>query len=198
MRSGRTIRVPATEARGVRVPEGTTVTVRDLAGAQVGDLFAFVEADPTEFLSASHTRSATRRLFPAIGEPFVTTGRRPLLTLTADTSPGIHDLLLAACDPARYTLLGADASHRSCAQNLREVARDFAFEPIVTPQPVNLFMNTPPLADGSIDYRQSTSAPGDAISFRAELDTIVIVSSCPMDLIEISGGGLSDLQLELG
>src|SRR5262245_49973727 len=113
MGSDRTIRVPATEARGVRVPQGATVTVRDLAGAQVGDLFAFVETDPTEYLSASHTRSATRRLFPAVGEAFVSTDRRPMLTLTADSSPGIHDLLLAACDPARYALLGADASHRS-------------------------------------------------------------------------------------
>lgn len=189
------IRVPAGEARGVHVPRGGRVRVRDVAGAQVGDLFAFSAADALEHLSAAHTRASTRRLFPAVGDAFTSTQRRPILTLLGDSSPGVHDMLIAACDPARYAQLGGAPDHRSCATNLREVAAQFEFEVPVIPQPVNLFMNTPPRADGSIEWLTSPSRAGDEIVFRADLEVIVVVSACPMDLIGISGGGLSDLEI---
>lgn len=197
MTEATTVRVPARYARGVLVRRGALVRVTDLAGEQVGDLFAFAADNPGEHLSASHTRAFTRRLFPAIGESFVSTLRRPLLTLIDDTSPGVHDMLIAACDPARYEQLGGPRDHRSCAENLREAAAEHGFEVPVIPQPVNIFMNTPPMPDGTIEWRQAPSRPGDAVTLRAEMDVIVIVSSCPMDLISISGGGLTDLQLEV-
>jgi uncharacterized protein YcgI (DUF1989 family) len=189
------VRVPAGDARGVRVSSGATLRVRDLAGAQVGDLFAFNAHDPAEHLSASHTRAWTRRLFPDLGQPFISTLRQPMLTLVADTSPGVHDMLIAACDPARYAQLGASADHRSCAMNLRGIAAEFGFAVPVIPQPVNVFMNTPARADGSIEWLVSPSRAGDEIVFRAEMDLVVVVSSCPMDILEISGGGLTDLEL---
>lgn len=120
-----------------------------------------------------------------------------MLTLISDTSPGVHDMLIAACDPERYQQLGAAPGHRSCANNLREVAHQHGFEIPVVPQPVNVFMSSPPLPDGTIEWRASPSGPGDAITLRAEMDLIVIVSSCPMDLIEISVGGLTDLRLDV-
>ncbi|MDZ7678903.1 MAG: urea carboxylase-associated family protein [Acidimicrobiales bacterium] len=125
--------VPARKGRGVLVRRGETLAVRDVHGAQVGDLFAFVAEDPTEHLSASHTRSALRRLFPAIGEAFFTNRRRPILTLVSDTSPGIHDLLIAACDPERYRQLGVEGHHDSCEENLRECAVALGFTPDVSP-----------------------------------------------------------------
>lgn len=189
--------VPARHGRGVVLGKGESLAVTTVAGGQVGDLFAFSADDPSEYLSAAHTRASTRRLFPARGEAFTTSRRRPILTLVDDTSPGVHDFLIAACDPERYALLGADPGHRSCAGNLRETALGLGFEPVVVPQPVNLFMNTPPLPDGRIDYRTSPARPGDRVVLRAEMDAVVIVSSCPMDLIAISDGELSDLVLEM-
>lgn len=193
---GPRMEVPARKGRAVLLRRGETLAVRDVDGAQVADLFAFVAEDPTEHLSASHTRAALRRLFPAIGESFFTNRRRPILTLVSDTSPGIHDLLIAACDPERYRQLGAEGHHDSCEENLRENAAAVGFTPAFTPQPVNLFMNTPPMADGRIDYREAESGPGDRVELRAELDAYVVVSACPMDLIQISGGGPTSLELE--
>ena len=100
--------------------EGQCFRVMDVAGGQVGDLFAFTAADPGEFASASHTRVAIGKLFPRQGDPVLTNRRRPILSVLEDTSPGWHDMLYAACDPARYASLGAPASHRSCAGNLAE------------------------------------------------------------------------------
>ena len=36
----------------------------------------------------------------------VTNQRRPIVTLVEDTTPGIHDTIMAACDRQRYGLLG--------------------------------------------------------------------------------------------
>lgn len=192
-----TVTVAAGGGGAVRVPAGRHVVVEDPEGGQVGDLFAFVADDPVETISASHTRAATRRLFPAVGEAFWSTARRPLLTLVRDTSPGIHDMLLAACDPVRYRMLGAPDGHRSCATNLIEALEPFGFAPPVIPQPVNVFMNTPPQPDGTIAYLESPSGPGDHLVLRAELDLVVALSACPMDLIPISRGGLSPLVLRV-
>ncbi len=41
-----------------------------------------------------------KRLIPRVGDPLYSSDRRPLLTLVADTSPGIHDTLMASCDAA--------------------------------------------------------------------------------------------------
>jgi uncharacterized protein YcgI (DUF1989 family) len=188
--------VPARTGRAVRVDRGSRIRVVDLAGQQVGDLFAYV-ASPAgitgEHLSASHTRAATDRLFPAIGQAFVTDRRRPILTLVEDDSPGEHDLLIAACDDARYAGLGVP-DHPSCAQNLR-AALGVRVE--VVPQPVNVFMRVPVAADGSLSWLPAATARGNSITFRAEVDCVVVVSACPQDLTVINGAVPTDLAIDV-
>jgi uncharacterized protein YcgI (DUF1989 family) len=185
--------VPAREGRAVRVDRGQFVRITDLAGQQVGDLFAF---SGTEHLSASHTRMATSSIFPALGQAFVTNRRRPILTLVEDNSPGFHDLLIAACDPARYDLLGAP-DHPSCADNLTTALAELGRRSSVVPQPVNVFMRVPIGADGSLESLPAATNPGDSITFRAELDCVVVVSACPMDLTWLNGPGPTDLALDV-
>jgi hypothetical protein len=194
---GQRVEVPAGTGRAVRVRAGELVRVVDVAGGQVGDVFAFVADVPDEHHSAAHTRAGTRRLFPAIGEPFVTDRRRPILMLVADTSPGQHDMLIAACDQQRYAQLGVP-DHRSCATNLREalaaVGHGYAGP---MPQPINVFMRIPVGADGTLEWLPAPTAAGDAITFRAELDAVIVVSSCPQDLVGINQGPLSPLAVEV-
>ncbi|QYN34215.1 urea carboxylase-associated family protein [Pseudonocardia sp. DSM 110487] len=193
----RRFEVPGGAGRAVRVRAGELVRIVDLAGGQVGDVFAFATDVPDEHHSAAHTRTHTRRLFPALGEQFVTDRRRPILTLVADTSPGQHDMLIAACDPPRYAQLGAP-DHRSCATNMWEalaaVGHPYAGP---TPQPINVFMRIPVGADGSLTWLSAPTSAGDAITFRAELDAVVVVSSCPMDLVGINRGAPSPLAVEV-
>ena len=178
--------VPAGTGRAVRLRRGEQARVIDIDGGQVGDVFAFAAADVHEYLSASHTRTYTGRLFPGIGEQFVTTRRRPILTLTADTSPGVHDMLIAACDTERYRTLGV-AEHGSCAANLRTALAELDLETDVVPQPVNVFMNIPVGIDGQLSWLPAVSRRGDAITFEAAMDCVVVVSACPMDLNSING-----------
>ncbi|WP_436975814.1 DUF1989 domain-containing protein [Nonomuraea angiospora] len=189
--------VPATEGRAVKVRTGQRVRVTDLEGGQVGDVFAFAADDVNEHLSASHTRAATSRLFPAIGEPFVTDRRRPILTLVEDTSPGWHDMLIAACDPARYRALGVPGFHASCADNLAKSMAGLGLAIPVTPQPVNVFMRIPVADDGRLSWLSSISRPNDAITLEAAMDCVFVVSACPQDLVGINGHEPTPLAIDL-
>ncbi|NUW40479.1 DUF1989 domain-containing protein [Nonomuraea rhodomycinica] len=192
---GRTI-LPARTGHATRVAAGQRVSVIDLDGGQVGDLFAFAADDPAEHLSAGHTRAATSRLFPAVGQDFVTDRRRPILTLLSDTSPGRHDMLIPACDPARYAGLGADPGHPSCAGNLHASLAALGLTVPVTPQPVNVFMRIPVEGD-ELRWLPAVSRPGDAITFRALMDCVIVLSACPQDLVGINAGHPTRLAIDL-
>lgn len=189
--------VPAGEGRGLRMAAGTTFSVVDVDGGQVGDLFAFMADDPREYASAEHTRPSIGRLFPRAGQTVLTNLRRPVLELVEDNSPGHHDTLYAACDPARYRLLGVDGEHRSCAQNLRESMDALGVSDVVIPQPLNVFMDVRVDSDGEMTMRPASSRPGDHLVFRALLDCHVVLSSCPMDIVGISSGGITPLAIDL-
>jgi len=190
--------VPAGEGRAVLVREGHHVRAVDVEGGQVGDLFAVAAADHGEYASAGHTRVAIRKLFPRPGDPVLSNRRRPILSVTADTSPGRHDMLYAACDPARYALLGVESPHRSCAENLRQALEEHGFALPVVPQPLNVFMDVRPEVDGTLASHTASSRPGDYIAFQAHMDCLVVLSSCPMDIVPISAGGITPLELQVG
>jgi uncharacterized protein YcgI (DUF1989 family) len=190
-------RVPATEGIAVNVDAGQRIAIIDVDGGQVGDVFAFHRDDLTEYLSASHTRAHNFRVFPAVGEPFVSNLRRPMLRLLADTSPGYHDLLIAACDPPRYAQLGVEGWHASCAENLMTALARVGLAVAHVPQPFNIFMRTPPREDGTIAFLPAESAPGDRVELEALIDLVLVVSACPSDLVGINAGVLSDLAIEL-
>jgi uncharacterized protein YcgI (DUF1989 family) len=191
------IEVPAREGRAVRVPAGAAVRVTDVEGTQVADLFAFCAEDPVELLSAQHTRAALDRLFPRVGEAFATNRRRPILTVERDDSPGVHDMLIAACDPARYAGLGITDWHASCEENLQRAVAQFGIEQPAAPQSVNLFMNIPVGPGGELGWEPARSRAGDSITLRAEMDCIVAVSACPQDIIPINGGNPTAILLEV-
>lgn len=56
----------------------------------------------------THSRAATLHLRPKVNDTLVSNLREPILTLIEDSSNGIHDTLIAACDPARYKGLGVE------------------------------------------------------------------------------------------
>ncbi len=189
--------VPAREGRAIRVRSGQSFRILDLEGQQVGDLFAFAADDVSEYASAEHTRVGLSRLFPRVGEPFLTNRRRPILTLVADDSPGVHDMLMAACDPVRYSLLGATRPHASCRDNLERAMAGLGHAGVDVPQPINLFMNVPIGPDGALGFEPARSRPGDSVTLRAEMDAIVVLSACPQDLNPINGSGPTPLGIEL-
>ena len=184
---GVTYEVPAREGRAVRLPRGGVLAVGNPFGTQVGDLWAFVDWDPHEALSMEHLRPSLRRMTPRVGDALPTNRRRPILTLLEDTSPGVHDTLVASCDVHRYRQLGHEGPHDNCTDNLRLALSALGLAPGHVPCPLNLWMNTPAAEDGSMRWLPPVSRPGDRVVLRAELDAVVVVSACPMDLLPING-----------
>lgn len=189
--------VPGREARAVQVAAGDRVRVVDVEGGQVVDFFAFNATDVSEYASAEHTRVHVKRLFPKPGEEFVTNRRQPILFFVADDSPGLHDMLCAACDPSRYAALGVKGWHASCQENLLTVMKQLGFARVDVPQPINLFMDIPVYEDGSIDWRPTQTQPGDSVTFEARMDAILVASACPQDLTDINNKAPSSIDVEL-
>ena len=112
------ITIPARQGKAITLRRGQHVKVINTHGQQVVDTWAFNSTALTECMSMEHTRTALSRIMVRVGDSLVTNQRRPILTLVEDTSPGIHDTLIAACDRYRYTLLGCTTYHDNCTDNL--------------------------------------------------------------------------------
>src|ERR1700680_4138449 len=95
------IEIPPRRGKAAFVSAGEIVRVITTHGAQVVDTWAFNRADLTEFMSNEHTRAHSLHMVPRPGDILRTNKRRPILTLTEDSSGGIHDTLIAACDSYR-------------------------------------------------------------------------------------------------
>ena len=179
--------IPARRGKAALGAAGQHVKVINTHGQQVVDTWAFRQDDLTEFMSMEHSRTSIGRTMPVLGQSMVTNQRRPILTLVRDTSGGIHDTLLAACDRYLYELLGCVQYHDNCTDNLVAALAELGLTPPETPSPWNLFMNIPLNADGSLGFEPPVSGPGDYVLLRAEMDCVVAFSACPQDLVPING-----------
>ncbi|CAM6128772.1 unnamed protein product [Calypogeia fissa] len=158
-----------------------------------------------------HTRTALGKLSVATNDILRGNVREPMLKLIEDTSGGIHDLLFAACDAQ----LGVDGYHESCADNLRKQLHEavdlfgvvkeggkegFSLNGAIysacavmdtwIPDPLNLFMNLPVTAveagkGGKVSLAAPTCPIGGYVVLRAETESVVIMSACPMDLMTV-------------
>ena len=164
-------------------------------GTQVCDLWAFNAGNLSEYLSWEHTRGGINRIAPKVGDTLLTNRRRPILTLSGDTSPGVHDTLIAACDLFRYVGLGVQVYHDNCSDNLRMALSAIGERATEVPQPFNIWMNIPVRPDGSIDWLPTVSKPGDRVELRAEMDCIVVMSACPQDMVPINGPDMRPVDL---
>jgi hypothetical protein len=179
--------IPARKGRATRLNKGQAIKIINTHGQQVVDTWCFSAEDLTEFLSNEHLRPTLTRIFPRQGDDLVTNRRRPILTFEEDTSPGIHDTLMAACDNYRYGLLGCTEYHDNCTDNLYAGMRQIGLTPPECPSPINLWMNIPVDEQGNTTWGEPLSRPGDYVILRARMDCIVAMSACPQDILPING-----------
>ncbi|MFK8252068.1 DUF1989 domain-containing protein [Ancylobacter terrae] len=178
--------IPARRGASAYVSRGACVRVINTHGKQVVDTWAFNAVDIEEHLSMEHSRASLLRIIPKVGDTLVSNRRNPMLSVVEDTTPGIHDLLIAACDEHRYRQLGAVGHHDSCTDNLRDELAKRGVSGRGTPSPLNLFMNVPVHADGRLSFQPPVSQAGQYVTLRAEMDLIVVFSACPQDMIPVN------------
>lgn len=179
--------VPARKGRAARLTKGQAIKIINTHGQQVVDTWCFSAEDLTEFMSMEHIRPTIGTIFPRKGHELYSNRRRPILFFEEDTSPGIHDTIMAACDAYRYGLLGCTEYHDNCTDNLHAGMRQIGQRAPETPSPLNLWMNIPVAPDGATAWGEPLSKPGDYVILRARMDCIVAMSCCPQDLLPING-----------
>lgn len=184
------VTIPGAHAHAFELDSGECLRIVNLEGSQVVDAWAFCLSDFDEFLSNEHTRSCLEKLIPQVGDRLYSNRRRPILSIVEDTSPGIHDLLLSACDIERYRLLGVKDYHRNCADNLREALAEIGRAPPEIPSPFNIFENVKIGEHGSLTIEPPPVRAGDSVTLRAELDIVLVLSCCPMDIALTNGPDL--------
>ena len=181
--------IPAKHGKAFKVSKGDSLKLINTFGTQVVDCWALSAKNQDEHMCMEASRVWLQRLNPIIGDTFVTNKRNPILTVVEDTSPGIHDTFMAACDKKRYELLGVDNYHRNCSDNLIEALEDknvFLERTILAS--FNIFMNIEVQSDKiTLKTLPTLSKPGDYIILRAEMDCYVVFSSCPQDIVKIQG-----------
>ncbi len=179
--------VPARHGRAIQLSRGQTIRIVSVHGTQVLDVWAFRADDPTEYMSMEHTRSKNSKITLTVGDSYVSDRRRSMLTVLEDTSPGIHDTLLCACNSFIYEESGCKEYHRNCSDNLHEALGEIGMKFPFTPGPLNVFMNIPVNGDRSISRLPPSTRPGDYLKLKADMDLIVVISACPQDISVING-----------
>jgi uncharacterized protein YcgI (DUF1989 family) len=190
--------IPARRGAAARVRRGQTVRVVNTHGDQVVDTWAFNAADMAEHLSMEHTRPGILKVIPRVGDALLTNRRRPILTVMEDTSGGVHDMLMAACDRWRYEGLGCTEYHDNCTDNLHAALQALGYDVAETPSPLNLFMNIPVHSDGLLSFDAPVSVRGGHVLLRAEMDLVIAFSACPQDILPINGVGHAPTEAHFG
>ncbi len=193
---GKRYEIPARQGRAVRMRTGQVLHLFNPEGNQVCDFFAQVNGSESEFLSMEHCRTALGRVYVRKGDSLVSNRRRPLVEIVEDTSPGVHDILIACCDLPRYQQLGVDGYHDNCADNFRMSLNAIGVAAKHVPSPFNVWMNIPVAVNGDYTWEAPVSKAGDYISIRALEDTVFIMSACPQDLTPVNGVGVKPTRLE--
>ena len=175
-------------------------------------------ASAPEYMSMCHTRATLCKLTPEVGETLVSQKRAPMVKIVEDTSPGVHDTLIAACDRWRYGELGVEGYHESCTDNCWDALAalsdtvDATFSELLkglqaklggrVPDPFNLFMNIPVTQEGSgakrgLKFEGPVTKEGDHVVLEALRDVVVVMSACPQDVLDINGKKPVDAHFEV-
>lgn len=192
---GELYEIPARCGRAVVLQEGDLLTINNPKGTQVCDFWAFAHSNLSEFLSMEHLRTSLGRVNPKAGDDLVTNLRAPLIHFEADTSEGIHDTVIAACDLSRYQQLGVEEYHDNCTDNLRMALLAIGHHAPEVPSPFNIWMNVPIAQDGSFQWAAPVSKPADFVQLRALRPCIAVMSACPQDITQVNGEGTTPSSL---
>jgi uncharacterized protein YcgI (DUF1989 family) len=192
---GKRYEIPARQGRAVCMKKGQSLTLHNPNGSQVCDFFALVDGSGFEFLSMEHCRTALGRVYVKEADILVTNRRQALVEITRDTSPGVHDILIACCDHHRYRQLGAVEYHDNCADNFRMSLAAIGVTARHVPSPFNVWMNIPVAQDGGYTWEAPVSGAGDYICIKALEDSIFVMSACPQDMTPVNGIGVKPTKL---
>ncbi len=193
----------------VEVRDGQRLRVIDVEGKQVVDMAVFNLNNRREVLSTSFSREMklpakrgdhrpSDRLME--GDILKSTLCRPMMTIVSETQEpkGIHDTHGRFCNQWFYEAVLAVDSRDGCFEALSKAVAPYGIPPEDIPDTLDIHMNYVHIPDEDRwEIREPVSRPGDYVEFRAEMDCLVALSNCPMDLGACNAGRCKPVKVEV-
>jgi len=181
-----------------------------VVGTTIADLVAFNRHDLTERFDQARTKVYNRKIFISTGDVLMTKFNNPLLTIVEDTyQEGTHDLQHGMCSRSRFDLAAREGRlaqyyfrdippeelpDHGCWENLIEALKPWKIPRHDIPSPLNLFQTVDIDTQTGLMVNSTTRPkPGTYVEFRAEMDCIIAISSCP----DLWAGGTQGLQVQV-
>lgn len=181
-------RVLAGKGAQIAVRAGDDVAIVNVSGTQVVDFWCLPVSSPQQYLSLEHCREVLGKVYFEPGDALISNQYETLFDYVADTTGGLHDTLIAPCNPAMYRRFGRSGDHASCTENFRAAAAQAGLSIPFVPSPWNLFMRATVSGDGAITYSRPPFIPGGRVALRMHVDATIIASACPDDCYPTNGG----------
>ena len=174
------VTVPARAPWSGELPAGRTLQIIDLGGNQAVDCLMYARHDTDERYSAADTITAQRNIFVVPGTQLLSNEGRVMATVT-ESGCERHDTIGGACSRESNTLrYGHHTFHQhACVENFLDEGGRHGLTKRDLVSNLNWFMNVPVGDDGTLGIVDGISAPGLTVSFRAEMDLLVVISNCP-------------------
>lgn len=178
---------------GISVRAGQRIRLTDLEGGQVLDFFAQLEGQPEEHLSTGVTMDCNESLKLRPGDLIYSNRYRPMLKLLQD-DVGEHDLLHPCCRREMYDFFYHNGvGHPNCLDNINQaLGTNHALI-----QPVNFFMHTRILPDGSFRVEPPLSRAGDSVELEALLDLRLGMAACSVSESSCNSGRCTAVQVDV-
>lgn len=170
---------------GRLVTRGQVIRIIDLEGQQVPDITFWDASDLDNVLNAFNTMAILKRWTKLpVGSGFYSKNCDKLAIISDDTTDGTHNLSLGAfCNEPLNRVRYGVAGTPNCHDNLVSAMAPYGFSAtdIDWNSVMALFMDVRHEPDGSMEYVEPHTKPGDYIDLMAEMDIIVAISNCPQE-----------------
>jgi urea carboxylase-associated protein 1 len=160
------------------IPAGASIRITDLQGQQAVDSLCYNAADPSERYNAADTMKIAGTIFIGQGSRLFSDMGRVLMTVTEDTC-GRHDTIGGCCSAESNRFRYGVPHGPNCRDNFLQGLATFGLGKKDVVTNLNFFMSVPVLPDGAMAISDGHSKPGDYVTLRAEIDTLVALSNCP-------------------
>ena len=158
------------------------------------DLVLFSRDNLRERFDQARTKANQRKVFLTVGDELFSKFNNTMMTIVEDTFDGHHDLQEGMCSRKRHELAAQrgiweitygrpriDMPTHGCTENLTEALAPYGIPLEDIPSPFNLFQHMIIHQDtGVLEHsRLRPQAPGAHVGFRAEMDLLAALSTCP-------------------
>jgi len=186
--------MPPKSGRAVELTHGQHIRITDIEGKQVCDVAVFNMGNLREKLSTSYSRTRypmkvqgdyIPRDHLTEGDTLMSTLCRPLMTIVKETAriKGVHDTHHRMCNRYLYESNGF-GPRDGCQEIIAKAVAQYGIASEDLPDTFDLNMNfVHDCAAGRWWIKEPVNEPGDYVEMRAEMDVLVGLSNCPLDVM---------------